>query len=52
MKIVATSALRFAEYAHTVGAALGPWTELHRGLHGFGWNSAEGYEREIRAVLG
>ncbi|HEY1700832.1 MAG TPA: hypothetical protein VGG75_14065 [Trebonia sp.] len=34
-----------------LGAAKDPWTRLHRGLHGFGWATAEDYEHAIRAVL-
>lgn len=34
-----------------LGAATEPWTELHRGLRGFGWATADDYEQEIRRVL-
>lgn len=34
-----------------LGTATVAWTELHRSLHGFGWATAEDYEREIREVL-
>lgn len=34
-----------------LGAAIAPWTQLHRGLHGFGWASADDYETHIRKVL-
>lgn len=35
-----------------LGTAMPAWTELHRGLHGFGWAKSEDYEAEIRSVLG
>jgi hypothetical protein len=34
-----------------MGTATVAWTELHRGLHGFGWATADDYEREISEVL-
>jgi hypothetical protein len=35
-----------------LGVAGVTWTELHRGLVGFGWAKAEDYEAKIREVLG
>lgn len=35
-----------------LGMGAGAFDELHRGLHGFGWNTAQSYEEEIRSVLG
>jgi hypothetical protein len=35
-----------------LGAAEPAWTELHRGLRGFGWATAEEYEEAIREILG
>lgn len=34
-----------------LGRAADAWTELHSGLRGFGWASAEDYEAAIREVL-
>lgn len=34
-----------------LGAATPAWTELHRGLHGFGWATADDYETHISEVL-
>lgn len=28
------------------------WSKLHSGLAGFGWATAESYERELRKTLG
>lgn len=35
-----------------LGGMGGTWAELHRGLIGFGWATAENYEEKIREVLG
>jgi len=35
-----------------LGAAGPAWTELHRGLVGFGWATAGEYEEAIREILG
>jgi hypothetical protein len=34
-----------------LGAAAPAWTQLHRGLYGFGWASADDYEARINEVL-
>ncbi len=35
-----------------LGKAGPAWVELHTHLVGFGWSSAEDYERELRKILG
>jgi hypothetical protein len=34
-----------------LGAAGPAWAELHNGLVGFGWHSADDYEAAIRGIL-
>lgn len=35
-----------------LGAATGAWTAVHRELAGFGWATADDYERALREKLG